>query len=417
MKGRISNGYFPSLGRKADLLFEDGRIVDIVDPGKSESSWKTTFDADNKWVIPGCIDMHVHLREPGFEWKETILSGVTAAIAGGFTTVCAMPNTNPVNDSAEVTQYILDQAKKANLARVFPIGAISVGLKGKELSPLMELKNAGCCAFSDDGEPVWDSKLMRKALEYARDSLFCLHEEDIRLSDRAPMNESPRSFSMGLIGQPTIAEEVMIARDIEIARYTGGRIHICHVSTARGVLLIERAKHDGINVTAEVTPHHLLLTEEMVEGYNTNAKMAPPLRSREDTLALQKALASGVIDVVASDHAPHERDRKECEFNEAAFGILGLQTTIPLLLELVGQGVLTEKRFVEVLSENAAQILRRPEVGSFSKGAYADITVLDPEVLWEFKESDIKSLSFNSPFIGRTLKGKVTDVFVGGEKK
>lgn len=417
MRGRISNGYFPSLGKKADLLFDDGLIVDIIEPGKDESSWATTLDVNGRWVIPGCIDMHVHLREPGFEWKETILSGVTAAIAGGFTTVCSMPNTNPVNDSAEVTQYILDQARKANLARVFPIGSISIGLKGKELSPLMELKKAGCCAFSDDGEPVSDSKLMRKALEYAKDSLFCLHEEDVRLSDKAPMNESPRSFSMGLVGQPTIAEEVMIARDIEIARYTGGRIHICHVSTARGALLVERAKQDGINVTAEVTPHHLLLTEEMVEGYNTNAKMAPPLRSKEDAFALQKALASGVIDVVASDHAPHERDRKDCEFNEAAFGILGLQTTIPLMLELLSTGVLTEKRFVEVLSGRAAEILRRPEVGSLSKGSYADITILDPNSEWKFTEKEIKSLSFNSPFIGRTLKGKVTDVFVGGEKK
>lgn len=420
---RISNGYLIDPKNKIegefDLIIDGGKVLSVLKRGEKVSDKATVIDAKGKWVIPGLIDMHVHLREPGFEWKETIETGVRAAIAGGYTSVCTMPNTSPTNDSAEVTQFILGKAKEAGLSRVFPIGAISVGLKGKEMAPMMELARAGCVAFSDDGEPVWDSALMRRALEWALplNKVLCLHEEDLHLSQRAPMNESSRSFAMGVLGQPTVAEEVMIARDIELARYTTGKIHICHVSTARGALLVERAKKDGIQITAEVTPHHLLLTEELCEGYNTNAKMAPPLRTKEDTLYLQDALAKGIIDVIASDHAPHEADRKECEFSEAAFGILGLQTTLPLMLDLVRDGVLTKMRAIEAMSTKPAQILSLNGLGGLGVGDLADIVLVDPDSPWKLEASCIHSKSFNSPFIGRTLRGQATDVLVGGELK
>jgi len=420
---RIANGYLidpkNNLEGEYDLILDGDSVYAVVKRGENISKNEKVIDAKGKWVVPGLIDMHVHLREPGYEWKETIETGVKAAIAGGYTSVCTMPNTSPTNDSAEVTQFILSKARDAGLSRVFPIGAISVGLKGKEMAPLMELQKAGCVAFSDDGEPVWDSALMRRALEWALplNKVLCLHEEDLQLSQRAPMNESPRSFAMGVLGQPTVAEEVMIARDIELARYTGGRIHICHVSTARGALLVERAKKDGINISAEVTPHHLLLTEELCEGYNTNAKMAPPLRTKEDTLILQDALARGIIDVVASDHAPHEADRKECEFSEAAFGILGLQTTLPLLLDLVRDGVITKMRAIEAMSTRPAQILSLKNLGGLGKGDLADIVLIDPQFEWKLETGCIHSKSFNSPFIGRTLRGRASEVFVGGELK
>lgn len=420
---RITNGYLidpkNNLEGDFDLIIDGEKIKAIVKRGDKSSKEDLIVDAKGKWVIPGLIDMHVHLREPGYEWKETIETGVRAAIAGGYTSVCTMPNTSPTNDSAEVTQFILGKAREAGLSRVFPIGAISIGLKGKEMAPMMELAEAGCVAFSDDGEPVWDSALMRRALEWALplNKVLCLHEEDLQLSQRAPMNESPRSFAMGVLGQPTVAEEVMIARDIELARYTSGKIHICHVSTARGAILVERAKKDGIQITAEVTPHHLLLTEEMCEGYNTNAKMAPPLRTKEDTIYLQDALAKGIIDVIASDHAPHEADRKECEFSEAAFGILGLQTTLPLMLDLVRDGVLTKMRAVEAMSTNPAKILSLKNLGGLGVGDLADVILVDPNADWKLEASCIHSKSFNSPFIGRTLRGQVTDVFIGGVQK
>lgn len=417
----ITNGFIvcPKSKREGyfDIEIKDGKIFKLYKKGSAPSA-DVHLNAEGKTIVPGLVDMHVHLREPGYEWKETIESGLRAAIKGGYTSVACMPNTKPVNDCAEVTLFIKEKAKNADLGRVFPIGAISIGLLGKSLSPLTELKEAGCVAFSDDGEPVYNSMLMRRALEWAKmiNTPLCLHEEDIELSQKAPMNESKLSFSMGLIGQPTIAEEVMIARDIEIARYTGGHIHICHVSTARGAELIRRAKKDGIPISAEVTAHHLFLDETSTQGFNTHAKMAPPLRERSDCEALIEALSDGIIDCVASDHAPHEPDRKECEFSEAAFGILGLQTTLPLILELVRDKRLTLMRAIEAMSTYPAKILNIPH-GGIVEGEEADITIIDMEKELVFEKESNASKSINSPFFGRRLIAAPSHVFVSGREK
>ena len=400
-----------------DLIIKDGKISEVVKPGALAAlSDAKRINARGKWVTPGLIDLHVHLREPGQEWKETIASGSTAAVLGGYTTVCCMPNTTPVNDHAEITNFIRAKAADRGRARVLPIGSVSRDLKGKELAPLSELHAAGCVAFSDDGEPVYDAGLMRRALEWCRMlgvPISC-HEEDKCLSCSGSMNESPRSARMGLIGSPKVAEEVMIARDIELARTTCARVHFCHVSTARGAELIRRAKRDGIPVSAEVTPHHLVLTEDMVEGYNTNAKMNPPLRDAEDCEALIAALADGTIDAVASDHAPHERDRKECPFGEAAFGILGLQTSLPLVLGFVRSGKLSRQRAIAALTSSPAKAFNLP-YGKLAPGSAADVCILDPLKHWHFERELCKSLSFNSPFIGRELIGCAETVFVAGK--
>lgn len=405
-----------SIESESDILVQDGKISAIAKPkGFADLTDAQRIDARGRWITPGLIDLHVHLREPGQEWKETIASGSAAAVLGGYTSVCCMPNTTPVNDHAEITNFIKAKALESKRARVLPIGSVSKDLKGKELSPLSELHAAGCVAFSDDGEPVWDSGLMRRALEWCRmlNVPISCHEEDKCLSCSGSMNESARSARMGLVGSPKVAEEVMIARDIELARTTGARVHFCHVSTARGAELIRRAKKDGIPVSAEVTPHHLVLTEEMVEGYNTSAKMNPPLRDLEDCQALIEALADGTIDVVASDHAPHERDRKECPFGEAAFGILGLQTSLPLILEFVQSGKISKMRAFAALSSSAAKAFNL-EYGNLAKGKIADICIIDPNKEWSFQRENCQSLSFNSPFIGRKLTGFAETVIVGG---
>ena len=408
----------PASGIEAeqDILIIDGKIKEVAKPGNFAALKDVKrIKASGRWITPGLIDLHVHLREPGQEWKETIESGTTAAILGGYTTVCCMPNTTPVNDHAEITNFIKLKASQSGRARVLPIGSVSRDLKGKEMAPLSELHAAGCVAFSDDGEPVFDSGLMRRALEWCRMlgvPISC-HEEDKCLSCSGSMNESPLSARMGLTGSPKVAEEVMIARDIELARTTAARVHFCHVSTARGAELIRRAKRDGIPVSAEVTPHHLLLTQEMVEGYNTSAKMNPPLRDRADCEALIEALADGTIDAVASDHAPHERDRKECPFTEAAFGILGLQTSLPLVLELVRSGRISRARAVAALTSSPANAFNLP-FGSLKVGATADVCIIDPLKRWQFKREVCQSLSFNSPFVGRELIGQAEYVIVGG---
>ncbi len=400
-----------------DILIEKNLVKAVDKPGSFESMQvETTIDAKGKWLVPGFIDLHVHLREPGFEWKETIKSGSDAAILGGFTSICCMPNTKPVNDRAEITRFILDKSKSADSARVFPIGAVTVGLEGKEMASLSELREAGCVAFSDDGEPVHNSGIMRRALEWAGmlDAVICCHEEDKHLSCGGSMNESALSSRLGLKGFPKVAEEVMIARDIELARTTKSRIHICHVSTARSVELIRRAKNDGINITCEVTPHHMVLTEDAVGDYDTNAKMSPPLREQEDCEAVLSGLNDGTIDVIASDHAPHELDTKQVEFSKASFGILGLQTSLPIVLEFVRQGKLKRKRAIEILSCAGSDILKL-KLGSLAKNSTADIVVLDPEFKWTFSRQEIKSLSFNSPFIGKEMQGLAETVFVNGK--
>lgn len=399
-----------------DLLIQDGNVAAIEKPGTFASMGGIRrLSVAGRWVIPGCVDLHVHLREPGEEWKETVQTGAEAAVLGGYTSICCMPNTRPANDSAEVTRFILEKAQNAKAARVLPIGAISMERKGKQLAPYSELAKAGCVAFSDDGDPVADAGLMRRALEWCLMlglPLAC-HEEDRNLSCGGCMNESPLSLGMGLKGFPGVAEDVMIARDIELARFTKGKVHICHVSTARGVELIRRAKNDGIAVTCEVAPHHLVLSEESVSTFDTNYKMMPPLKGNEDIRGLMAGLADGTIDAIASDHAPHDRDSKQVEFSRATVGILGLQTSLPLLVEMCNAGILSRVRLVDLLCAGPARSFGLP-YGTLKVGSPADVVVLDPKREWRFSDDSIRSKSKNSPFIGRTLVGLAEHVFVGG---
>ncbi len=399
-----------------DILLSDGKIKDIGRPGSFDHAEVTErIDATGMWIVPGFIDLHVHLREPGEEWKETIKSGSEAAVLGGYTSILCMPNTKPVNDNEEVTRFILERAKHAGAARVLPIGAVSKDLHGKEMAPYQELRLAGCVAFSDDGEPVYNAGLMRRALEWCKilDVPIACHEEDKSLSCGGAMNESGLSNKLGLPGWPKVAEEVMIARDIELARFTKSKAHLCHVTTARGAELVRRAKNDGIAITAEVTPHHLMLTEDAVGQYDTNSKMSPPLREEEDRQALIEAIADGTIDCIASDHAPHHLDVKQVEFSRAAFGILGLQTTLPIILELVRDKRVSRSRAVSLCSSGPAKAFSL-EGGTLTKGARADITIIDPAYSWEFRKDVVHSLSFNSPFFGRKMQGIAQTVIVEG---
>lgn len=401
-----------------DLLIENGVIAAIEKPGVlKDKADANRVDATGSWVIPGCVDLHVHLREPGEEWKETVQTGAEAAVLGGYTSICCMPNTKPANDSAEVTRFILEKARAAQAARVLPIGAISMERKGKQLAPYSELAKAGCVAFSDDGDPVVDAGLMRRALEWCLMlglPLAC-HEEDRNLSCGGCMNESPLSLKMGLKGFPGVAEDVMIARDIELARFTKGKVHICHVSTARGVELIRRAKNDGINITCEVAPHHLVLDEQCVRGYDTNYKMMPPLKGHEDVEGLFAGLADGTIDAIASDHAPHDKDSKLVEFSRATVGILGLQTSLPLLVEMCLKGTMSRKRMVDLLCAGPSRSFGLP-YGTLKVGSDADVVVLDPKRTWVFSEQDVRSKSKNSPFVGKELTGQAKHVFVAGRQ-
>jgi dihydroorotase len=328
-----------------------------------------------------------------------------------------MPNTNPINDSAEVTEFVVAEAKKAGLCNVYPIGAISVKSKGESMSPMLELKEAGCVAFSDDGRPVHNALIMRRALEYGKmfDAVLSVHEEELQLTSGFSMNESALSLKLGLVGMPGAAEDIMIARDIELARLTGGRVHFCHVSTARAVTLIRRAKEDGIPVTAEVMPHHFLLTEDAIGDYDTTYKMSMPLRKREDMEALLIGLKEGVIDCIASDHAPHEADSKNTDFSSASFGILGLQTTLPLSLSKVADGTLSMQRAIEALTVSPAKCfgLRTPTLKS---GELADITIIDPKKEIKLTTKMIQSKSKNTPFIGQILKGVATKTFFKGKQ-
>ncbi len=399
-----------------DVLIDGDRVEDVGQPGELKAaSVKDKVDVNGKWLVPGLVDLHVHLREPGYEWKETIAAGAKAAVAGGFTTICSMPNTNPVNDNAEVTKFILEKAAAAGYARVLPVGAVTIGLKGEAMAPYSELEHAGCVAFSDDGNPVENPLLLRRALEWCSMTgrPVALHEEDRTLSEHGSMNESALSSRLGYAGITGASDDVMIARDIEIARLTKGRMHFCHLSTARSVELVKRAKNDGIAVTAEVTPHHLMLTEDAVLMYDTNAKMNPPLRLDEDMMALRAGLADGTIDCVATDHAPHELDKKRIEFALAAFGIIGLQTALPLILELVRNGTLTRMRAVEAMTVGAARAFGLPDA-SIKPGSSADLVIIDPEESWEFSEGNNFSLSANSPFSGKKMKGRAITAVIGG---
>ena len=398
-----------------DLLVEDGRIAATGAPGTLAAGDAAEVGARGLLVLPGLVDMHVHLREPGYEYKETIVTGVKAALAGGFTSIACMANTEPVNDSAAVTQFILDRARIAGGARVYPIGALSLGLNGERLAEIGEMHRAGIVAVSDDGRPVMHAGLMRRALEYTR--MFNLpviaHEEDEHLANGGVMNEGATALRLGLRGTPAAAEEVMIARDLALVRLTGGRLHVAHISTAGAVALIREAKAQGLAVTAEVTPHHLFLTEEVIEGYGTDAKMAPPLRTKADVDALRAALADGTIDAIATDHAPHHRDEKEVEFEAAANGIVGLETALPLALRLVAEGVADLPTIVARMTVGPARVLGLP-AGTLAAGADADLTLVDPARRWRVEARSFRSKGRNTPFEGWDVVGRAVVVLVGG---
>lgn len=407
----------PANNREAalDVLIEDGWIRAVDKQGSFLGIGDTGIAADGKIVAPGLIDMHVHLREPGFEYKETVLTGTQSAVAGGFTTVACMANTNPVNDNGSVTRYIIEKAQAANLARVFPIGALSKGLEGESLADIGEMAAAGAVAISDDGRPVMDGNLMRRALEYC--SMFNLpisvHEEDLYIAAGGVMNEGLTALRLGLKGIPNAAEDVMVARDIILARLTGGRLHIAHTSTRGAVALVRQAKAEGLPVTAEAAPHHFMLTEEAVAGYNTNAKMAPPLRQTEDVEAIKEGLRDGTIDAIATDHAPHHHDEKEVEFDRAANGIVGLETALSLTLRLVQDGVLSLAEAIRKFTVNPARILGLP-YGTLSAGAPADVVIFDPASAWIVSPEQLHSKSKNTPFGGWELPGKVVLTIVAG---
>ncbi len=415
----IKNGHIidpaNKVDEKLDILISDGKIAKIGKSGSISSGDAQIVDAAGKLVVPGLIDMHVHLREPGFEYKETIATGTAAAKAGGFTSVCCMPNTDPVNDNRSVTEFILSQAAQESFARVFPIGAITKGSKGEELSEMGELRGAGCVAVSDDGRPVMNAAIMRRAMEYARvfDLLVISHCEDSSLSAKGVMNEGFVSTELGLGGIPRSAEDVMTARDISLAELTGGRVHIAHVSTVGSVDLLRAAKARGVKVTAETCPHYFTLTDEAVRGYNTMAKMNPPLRTAGDVAAIKAGLKDGTIDVIATDHAPHGMDEKSGEFDYAPFGIVGLETALGLSLQLVKEKVLTLQEVICKLSLNPASVLKIGK-GTLHAGADADITIIDPDLQWTVDSSLFKSRSKNTPFNGLKLTGRAVQTIVGG---
>lgn len=405
-----------NIDEPGDLLLAEGVIRQRGKAGSiSCPANGLTIDLQGKWLVPGLIDMHVHLREPGEEYKETIASGTRAAAAGGFTAVACMPNTNPINDNQSVTSLILGKAAAEGSARVYPVGAISKNSKGTELAEYGELKKAGAVAVSDDGRPVANSQLMRRALEYSgnHNLLVISHAEEVSLSENGAMNEGPLSTRLGLRGIPTVAEAIMIYRDLALAEYVGRPIHIAHISTRESVDLVRRAKNKGCPVTAETAPHYFTLTEEAVGVYNTRAKMNPPLRSADDLAAIRVGLRDGTIDAIATDHAPHSAMEKDVEFDQAANGIIGLETAVPLTLALVRENILTPARMIELLSVQPARILGVAG-GSLSEGNSADITVIDPGKTFVYREEDIVSKSANSPFLGWELTGKAVLTIVAG---
>ncbi|PKN38552.1 MAG: dihydroorotase [Deltaproteobacteria bacterium HGW-Deltaproteobacteria-2] len=413
-----------NIDSRMDIFLEDGKIAKIganlSKSLKSKDSEKTSkiIDLAGMIIVPGLIDMHTHLREPGFEYKETIASGAAAAIAGGFTSIACMPNTNPINDNRSITEFIKRKAAEAALVNVYPIGAISMDSAGSKLTEFWDLKEAGIVALSDDGNPVMNAALMRRAMEYAFSLQLPVisHCEDTNLSADGLMNEGYYSTILGLRGIPGIAEEAMIARDILIAEFTKTCVHIAHVSTAGSVRLIRDAKKRGLKVTAETAPHYFTLTEESLQGYDTNFKINPPLRSEKDIAAIKEGLADGTIDVIACDHAPHGRTDKEVEFEYAANGISGLETSLGLSLNLINSKILNWPELIAKMSLNPARILNLPK-GTLETGADADITVIDPQLKWTVDVQAFRSRGKNSPFHGRQMQGKAILTIVGGEIK
>lgn len=411
MRILIKNGHVidPSQGIDGvfDILIEDQKIKGVMNPSElGVTNPNKIIDAKGLYVIPGLIDMHTHLREPGFEHKETIKTGTMAGLRGGFTSVCTMPNTEPVNDNAGITEFILEKAKSEGVCSVFPIGAITKGQKGQELSEMDMMRSAGCVSFSDDGNPVTNSMLMRRALEYVKafDVPIISHSEDLSLSEGGVMNEGLLAQILGLKGIPKAAEETIIFRDIALSELTNGRLHIAHVSTEGSVRIIREAKGRGLKITAETCPHYFTLTEETVRGYNTNAKVNPPLRTLKDIEAIKEGLKDGTIDVIATDHAPHARDEKLREFDLAPSGISGLETAVSLTLKLVEEGVLTLKELIEKMALNPAKILGIKK-GSLAPDSDADITIIDLNKNFKVDSKEFVSKGKNTPFDGWVLKG------------
>ena len=398
-----------------DILVEDGKISKVAK--NINKKIKSVIDAKGKIVLPGLIDMHTHLREPGREDTETISTGLRAAVKGGFTSVCSMPNTTPACDNQSIVKFIINEAKKTSLANIFPMGTITKNREGKEISEMADLKEAGCVGFSDDGDSVKDTSLMRRALEYASmlDVPIIAHCEDKALSQDGVMHEGFVSTISGLKAIPSRAESTIVERDTELAGMSGAAIHIQHVSAKESAENIRKAKEKGIKVTAEVTPHHLALTDACTKTFDTNTKVNPPLRTSADREALKKALKDGTIDVIATDHAPHLESEKDVEFDYAPFGMIGLETALSIcIMELIETKILSWTELIEKLSLNPSRILKLNR-STFAEGAVADIAIIDPKKEWVYKKEGIESKSCNSPFIGWTLKGLATDVIVGGK--
>jgi len=395
-----------------DVLIEDGLVVRV---DKHIRADVLAIDAAGFLVVPGLIDLHTHLREPGQEHKETIASGTAAAAAGGYTAVCAMANTAPPNDERAVTEMVLAEAARHGACRVYPIGAVSKGLKGEELAELAELRTAGCVGFSDDGKPVYNAQLMRRALEYSRmlGLPIIAHEEDHHLSDGGVVHEGYISTLLGLAGIPAASEETMVGRDVILARMTGAHLHIAHLSTAGAADAVRRARQDGVRVTCEVTPHHIALTDDELRSYSTNLKMNPPLRSRQHVEALIEAIADGTVDAIATDHAPHNFDEKNVEFDLAPFGIIGLETAFAVCHQkLVASKRITLSRLVELMSTGPARAFSLPG-GSLAGGNPGDVAIIDLDEEYEVSSS-FRSKSRNSPFIGMRLRGRAVATIVGG---
>jgi dihydroorotase len=402
--------------RVADLLIEDGLIASMEDGLPEDGA--AVFDASGLVVAPGFIDLHAHLREPGEEYKETVRSGAEAAAAGGFTAVCAMPNTKPVNDNASVTRYIIDKAREAAFARVYPIGAITRGSEGQELAEMAEMKEAGAVAVSDDGRPVMNSQVMRHAMEYARDHGLVVvdHCQDTHLSAGGVMHEGRYSSLLGLKGMSRAAEESHVARDIMLAELTGARLHVAHISTAASVEMVRQARRRGIRVTCEVTPHHLALTDAAVTDFDTNTKMNPPLRSDEDRAALVEGARDGTIDAIATDHAPHHVDEKMLEYDRAPFGVVGLETALGVALTTLHHECgIPLPRVVEMLTIGPARAFSL-KGGTLGAGEPADVVIFDPARQWRVDPQCFKSRSRNTPFAGWAVRGAVVATFVAGRE-
>lgn len=398
----------------SDLLIEDGVITKRGRSIKAPASVQK-LDATGLVVAPGFIDLHCHLREPGQEHKETIRSGTRAAVRGGFTAVCSMANTVPPNDERAVTEMVLAEAQRNGACRVYPIGAVSRGLAGEALAEMADLHAAGCVAFSDDGKPVRNAQLMRRALEYARmlDAVIVAHEEDADLTEGGVMHEGFVSTVLGLRGNPAASEETMVARDVILAELTGGRLHIAHASARGALAAVRRAKAEGLRVTCEVTPHHIALTDEELKGFSTNFKMNPPLRSSQHRDSVIEGILDGTVDAIATDHAPHHKDEKNVEFDLAPFGITGLETAFSVTHDrLVASGLMGLDRLIDLLSSGPARVFSLPG-GTLRSGAIGDVTVIDPKAA--FVAGNFVSLASNTPFGGMTFRGKVIATIVGGE--